>query len=59
MSSTQKSNFLKKLDSQNKLDLLRIHQEETRKNKLKMEKKRRIHKTEEGVEKNELQRRLI
>jgi len=59
MSSTQKSNFLKKLDSQNKLDLLRIHQEETRKNKLKMEKKRRIHKAEEGVEKNELQRRLI
>jgi len=59
MSSTQKSIFLKKLDSQNKLDLLRIHQEETRKNKLKMEKKRRIHKTEEGVEKNELQRRLI
>ena len=31
MSSAQKSNFLKKLDSQNKLNLLRTHQEETRK----------------------------
>jgi hypothetical protein len=59
MSSAQKSNFLRKLDSQNKLDLLRIHQEESRKKILKMEKKRRIHKVEDGMEKNEMQRRLI
>jgi len=48
------------LDSHNKLDVARIHlDQETRKKILKMEKKKRIHKTKEGIERNEMQRHLI